>query len=178
MSLIHKTGANATVHTVEGSWVVAAGAGFPDSDPPNKPPPNGALFWRTDFVTLYYWDLATQAWLPVSLGGVASREFSKGGSIISPATSINVTLWQAPYACTVAGVRGYLEGSDSAATINARRNGVDAHLAVDLSLAEQTWTEAPAVQNTTYAIDDWLEIQIINVTDATLVAIQVDFVRT
>lgn len=111
--------------------------------------------------------------------GATSQVFSKGGTMVNSSglSALTAIAWRAPFACTVTNVRGYRVGG-SAATINARRNGTDNHLASDLSLGSaDTWADGGAVQNTAYAAGDKLEIMLVSVTGATQVAIQVDFTR-
>jgi hypothetical protein len=103
--------------------------------------------------------------------------FSVGGVVLSP-TAVNVIVWYAPFACTVTNVRGYRVGG-TGATVNARLNGTDNHLAAAVSAASaDTWTDGGAVQNVTYAAGDKMEIMIVSVTgNPTQVAVQVDLTR-
>ena len=104
--------------------------------------------------------------------------FSLGGTILDPTAARNVPVWRAPIACTVTNVRGYRVGG-TGATINARHNGTDNHLATALSLTSaDTWTNGGTVQNTAYTMSDKLEIMLVTVTGApTEIGIQVDFTR-
>jgi hypothetical protein len=89
-----------------------------------------------------------------------SLAFSRGGTILTPSAPINVIVWQAPFACTVTNVRGYVIGA-TGATVNARNNGANTHLASDLTLGStSTWLDGGAVQNTAYAIGDKMEIMV------------------
>ena len=103
--------------------------------------------------------------------------FTKGGPVLSPSV-LNIIVWRAPFACTVTNVRGYRVGG-TGATINARRNGTDNHLATALSLTSaDTWMDGGAVQNTAYVAGDKLEIMVVTLAGSpTQVAIQVDFTR-
>ena len=109
-------------------------------------------------------------------GGAGTNIVSRGGTILLPTEAINVIVWRAPFACTVTNIRGYRVGG-TGATINARRNGADNHLASALSLVDaDTWTDGGAVQNTAYVAGDKLEIMVVTVTGSpTQVGIQVDF---
>lgn len=102
--------------------------------------------------------------------------FTKGGIMINPTAAINVIIWRAIVPCNVLNVRGYRVGGTDA-TVNARRNGADNHLASALSLTStDTWITGGAVQNTAYAAGDKLEIMLVTLTGApTQIAIQVDF---
>lgn len=103
---------------------------------------------------------------------------SATGTLLDPTAARNVIIWRAPFACTVTNVRGYRVGG-TGATVNARRNGVDTHLASDLSLTSaDAWQDGGAVRNTVYAIGDRLELMLVTVTGSpTEVAIQVEFSR-
>uniref|UniRef100_A0A6M3M7J5 Uncharacterized protein n=1 Tax=viral metagenome TaxID=1070528 RepID=A0A6M3M7J5_9ZZZZ len=115
-------------------------------------------------------------WKELGAGGV----FVRGGTIVNTVdflAAINSIVWYATCACVVTNVRGYRVGG-TGATINARRNGADNHLASALSLTNaDTWYDGGAVQNTVYEIGDKLEIMVVSVTgDITQIAIQIDFV--
>lgn len=103
---------------------------------------------------------------------------SKGGSVLDPAGARNITVWRAPYACTVTNVRAFRK-SGTGATINARRNATSNHLSSALSVSSaDTWTDGGSVQNTAYAIGDSLEIMVVSITGVvTELDIQVDFTR-
>lgn len=103
---------------------------------------------------------------------------SRGGTILDPTGARFVMVWRAPFACTVTNVRGHRKGG-TGATINARRNQLSDHLATDLSLTTaDSWTDGGAVQNTAYAVNDDLEIEIASIAGAvTEIAIQVEFTR-
>jgi hypothetical protein len=102
--------------------------------------------------------------------------FSKTATILSPTGADDFFAWAAPYGCTVVSVKGFREGG-TGATINARKNGSAEHLASDLSLTSaDTVMDGGAVQNTTYAEDDWLEVLIQSVSGSpTKISIQVNF---
>jgi hypothetical protein len=106
---------------------------------------------------------------------------SRGGALVSAAglsAGANVIVWYASFRCRVLNVRGYRVGG-SGATVNARRNGADNHLASAVSLTgADTWTDGGTVQNATYAIGDKMEIMIVTVAGSpTQVAVQVDLRR-
>lgn len=139
-----------------GSWMLAHGTGFPDFADPSVRPPNGALFWRTDYRAWFCYQ--SGAWTGVDAG---PETFDKGGAILSPTAPLNVVVWQAPFACVVSRVSGYRVGG-SGATVNARRNGTAAHLAADLSLTSAgSWIGTDTVQNISYAEGDSMEIMIV-----------------
>lgn len=104
-------------------------------------------------------------------------EFTKGGTVLDPNVR-NIITWRAPFVCTVTNVRGYRVGGTTA-SINARKNGTDNHLASDNVIATpNVWDDGGAVQNTGYVAGDKLEIMITVVTGSpTEVAVQVDFTR-
>lgn len=106
------------------------------------------------------------------------RPISRGGTILTPSGAVDVIVWRAPFACEVLAVKGYRTGG-TGATINARRNGVDEHLAADLSVAAaDTWVDGGAVQNVSYAAGDKLEIRLRSVAGSPAqVGIQVDLRR-
>lgn len=107
---------------------------------------------------------------------------SHGGTIVNGdgiGVAINVIAWIAPYACTVTAVKGYRVGG-TGATVNARKNGVGgAHLASHLSLTSaDTWMDGGAVQNTSYAAGDKMEIMIVTATGSpTQLGVSVYFTR-
>ena len=136
-------------------------------------------------VTLINGSGTKTAWT-VSLSAPASSEivysFSRGGTLLNAIdgiAAVNVFCWRATIACTVTAVKGLRVGG-TGATINARKNGADNHLAGALSLVNaSTVYDGGAVQNTTYAIGDYLEIMVVSVTGTvTQIGIQVDFERT
>ncbi len=114
----------------------------------------------------------------VHLTSFTGMVFSRGATVLNPAVQ-NTIVWRAPFACTVTNVRGYRVGG-TGATINARRNGTDNHLASALSLTSaDTWQDGGAVQNTAYAAGDKMEIMVVTVAGSpTQVAIQVDLTRS
>ena len=125
------------------------------------------------------------AWT-VSLSAPASSEivysFSRGGTLLNAIdgiATVNVFCWRATIACTVTAIKGFRVGG-TGATVNARKNGASNHLASALSLVNaSTVYDGGAVQNTTYAIGDYLEIMVVSVTGTvTQIGIQVDFERT
>lgn len=110
-----------------------------------------------------------------------ARVFSRGGTYIDTAgitAAINIIVWRAPFACTVTAVKGYRVGG-TGATINARKNGTDNHLASAVSLSSaDTWTDGGSVQNTAYSAGDKMEIMIVSVTGSpTQIAVQIDLTR-
>ena len=122
------------------------------------------------------------AWTVSLSAPQASITFSRGGTIVNTIdfiSAINTVVWRAPYACTVTNVRGYRVGG-TGATINARLNGTDNHLASALSLVNAaTWYDGGAVQNTTYVAGDTLEIMVVSVAgNITQIAVQVDFIKS
>lgn len=110
-----------------------------------------------------------------SLNGASIQ---RGGTLLDPSGARDVTIWRAPYACTVTAVKGYRVGGTGAA-INARKNGTSSHLASDLSLTSAaTWQDGGSVQNTAYAAGDSLEIRLISIAGSpTLITIQVELTR-
>jgi hypothetical protein len=106
-------------------------------------------------------------------------KFTVGGVLLDPPGARDVTVWRAPYACTVQNVRARRRGG-TGASINARKNGTSTHLVSNLSLSSaDTWTDGGSVQNASYAAGDGMEVQLLSVTGAvTEVAIQVELVRT
>jgi hypothetical protein len=104
---------------------------------------------------------------------------SVGGVILDPSGARNVMVWRAPYACTVTNVRGHRKGG-TGATVNARKNQASNFLSSALSLATaDQWDDGGAVQNTSLAAGDDIEIMLVSITGAvTEIAIQVDLTRT
>jgi len=90
-----------------------------------------------------------------------SRTFVAGGTRPSASGASDAIVWEAPYDATVIAVRGIRLNGGSGATVNARRNFVDEHLASDLSLPTLgTVYDGGAVQNTAYVAGDILEARI------------------
>lgn len=107
-------------------------------------------------------------------GGGGVLTFTKSGVYFHGGDD-DVTIWRAPFSCTVTNVRGYRTGG-SAATINARRNGTSEHLSSDLSLGTpDVWADGGAVQNTAYVAGDSLEFRRKSATGKPAITIQVDF---
>ena len=52
-----------------GDWLMGHGAGFPPDGDPFNHPPNGAIFWRSDFKAWYAWDKDTASWVAVGGSG-------------------------------------------------------------------------------------------------------------
>lgn len=107
-----------------------------------------------------------------------SLPFARGGTILTPTTPVNIIVWQAPFACTVTNVKGYVSGA-TGTTINARKNGSLTLLPADLTLSSaDTWTDGGAVQNTAFAASDKLEIMFTGIGGTpTEAAVQVNFSR-
>jgi hypothetical protein len=106
---------------------------------------------------------------------------AKGGILWNPngiTATTNVAAWWAPYACTVTAVKGYKD--TGTVSINARKNGVQTHLATNLSLASSgAWLDGGAVQNTAYGIGDRLEIMVTTVSGSpTQIGVEVLFTRS
>lgn len=104
--------------------------------------------------------------------------FARGGTVLTPVSAQNIIVWRAPFACTVAAVKGYTSGA-TGTTVNARQNGSLTHLASDLTLSSaDTWLDGGAVQNTAYALGDKLEIMLTGIGGSpTEVAVQVEYTR-
>lgn len=157
MSLLSGTLANRpTPEIVNAVW---GGAGY------------GLIYFATDTGQTFQWNGA--AWVAGAAGFP-----TVGGVFIAPAAAQTIIIWQAPFVCTVVNVKGFRSGG-TGATVNAQKNGASNHLAADLSLAaNNTWTDGGAVQNTAYAIGDYLSLMLTGVTGSpTQVNIQVNFTR-
>jgi hypothetical protein len=92
--------------------------------------------------------------------------------------ALKIPLWRAPFKCYVKNVMALRVGG-TGATINACINGVDAHLASDLSLtSENTKMDGGAVQNVQYDMGDILEVDVVTVTGKpTFILVQIDLVK-
>ena len=126
-------------------------------------------------------DTASYATTAATASYISGSKFSRGGTMYNSTgvtSAVNLIVWQAPVACTVTNVAGYQVGGTNA-TINARKNGTSNHLASSLAVnSANTWTDGGAVQNTSYAIGDKLEIMIVSTTgNPTQVAVQVNFTK-
>lgn len=124
---------------------------------------------------------ATSMITALGIPNVGIHRFSQGGTLVNPdgiTGSINIIIWEAPYACRVVKVKGYRVGGTGAA-VNARRNGTLTHLSSNLSLTtEDTWMDGGEVQNGSYDAGDKLEIMIVSVSGApTQIAVKVEFTR-
>lgn len=102
--------------------------------------------------------------------------FSRGGTLTSPQAA-TIVVWDAPFACTVTNVRGWVDGS-TGSVINAQHNG-STLLASNLTLSSaDTWLDGGAVQNTAFVTGDTLAIQIVSVSGTpNYISIQVNFTR-
>jgi len=109
-------------------------------------------------------DLVVDGSLTVSGSLLAGTE-DHGGTVVdangfSFTPELWIPVWVAPYACTVAAVKGIKKDGTSFAC-NARKNGSSEHLSSDLTVSsDDTLTDGGAVQNTDYSAGDWLEIGI------------------
>lgn len=118
-------------------------------------------------------------WWAASSGGSLSVPlvFTRGGTILSPTTTVNTIIWYAPFTATVTNVLGYVSGS-TGSVINARRNGLTL-LTGNLTLGSlDTWIDGGAVQNTAIAIGDKLEIMVVSVSGVpSQIAIEIQCTR-
>ena len=117
----------------------------------------------------------------LNLRTYSTQIICRGAEIYNPSGIVqadNIICWRAPYACTVTNVRGYRVGG-TGATVNARKNGASNHLASALSLTSaDTWQDGGAVQNTSYAAGDKMEIMLVSVSGSpTQIMIQIDLTR-
>jgi len=157
ISLLSGTFANRP--TPEANW---GGAGF------------GVIYVTTDTSQIFQWNGA--AWVDITTSFPARP--TVGSVFTNPAGAITLPIWVAPYACTVVAVKGF-RSAGTGATVNAQKNAVLNHLAADLSLTlNTTWQDGGAVQNTAYAIGDYLSLLVTGVTGPVgQVNIQVNFTR-
>lgn len=104
----------------------------------------------------------------------AILQLTIGGTVLNPAGAINVIIWEAPFACTVTHVLGYVVGS-TGSVINAQRNGSLTLLTSNLTVTSAaTWMDGGTVQNTAVSAGDKFEIMIISVSGTpTQVAIEI-----
>lgn len=90
-----------------------------------------------------------------------SRTFAHGATVKAVTGAGDCIVWEAPFAATVIAVRAIRLVGGTGATVNARRNFVDEHLAGDLSLPSLgVLVDGGAVQNTAYVAGDFLEARI------------------
>lgn len=103
-----------------------------------------------------------------------ARKFSITACIISPEVGYK-TVWRAPFACTCVEIQGRQKGGTST-VINARYNGTTDVATADLTLtAADTWYNTTGINQTAWAVDSWLEVEVVTVGSATEVTIQVEF---
>jgi len=119
-------------------------------------------------VTLTQIDFATQ---------VRNTIFSRGGTVLTPTSAINVVVWRAPFVATVTKVLGYTSGT-TGSVVNARRNGLTL-LVSNLTLGSaDTWLDGGTVQNTAFSVGDKLEIMLVSVAGSPAeIAVEVQCVR-
>ncbi len=93
----------------------------------------------------------------------AGAMFTLAVPVLAPAAGIFV-VWRAPFAAQLSGLRAYrVDGTG--ATVNARKNGVANHLAVDLSVSVVgAWIDGGSLQDASYAAGDTLEVIFTGVT--------------
>ncbi len=128
----------------------------------------GELRWNSTTGELEFWD--GTRWTRQ-----AASTFSKGATIISPTGALDIVIWEVNMgSCDVVSVSGYRVGGVGA-TINARVNSTDEHLASDLSLTSaDTWISTTTVQNIHHANGDSLEVRLKSVDGSpSLIAMQV-----
>lgn len=143
--------------------------------------PVGDVFMRTDggAGTSYYvkeGGASNTGWK--AMESLQGATIQRGGTVLDPAGARDITIWRAPYACTVTAVKAFRTGG-TGATINAWKNQTSNHLASALSLTSaDTWMDGGAVQNTAYAAGDSLGIRLVSVAGSpTLITIQVELTR-
>lgn len=104
--------------------------------------------------------------------------FARGGTVLSPQNPINITVWRAPFPCTVTAVKGYTLDA-TGTTVNARINGASTHLATDLTISSAgSWLDGGAVQNMAYTTGDRLEIMLTSIVGGpSQIAVQVEYTR-
>lgn len=103
-----------------------------------------------------------------------ARKFTITACITSPAVG-HKTVWRAPFACTCVEVQGRQKGGTST-VINARYNGTTDVATADLTLtAADTWYNTTGIAQTAWAVDSWLEVEVVTVGSATEITIQVEF---
>ena len=105
---------------------------------------------------------------------------SRGGTLYNSAglsAGDNIVVWRLPFSATVSKVYGLRNGG-TGATINAGDGTLD-FLASDLSLdSADTWMDGGAVQNTSLAAGDLLEMKVVTVAGSPVyISVQVDLVR-
>jgi len=112
--------------------------------------------------------------------GITAYRFSVGGLLdgagASPATGFRM-VWRAPFACTVVEIQGHVDAGTTT-TVNARLNQTSDFLAADLAIAAaNAWSTSSTIQNAAVAIDDDIEIEVVNAGTATKITIQVELTR-
>lgn len=96
---------------------------------------------------------------------------------LAPGGALDVVYWLAPWPAKVTAVKAQMVGGTSA-DVNARRNGVDEHLAADLSITPAAWADGGAVQNVDYVAGDYLEFRLKAVVGGpAAVTVQLEFNR-
>jgi hypothetical protein len=92
--------------------------------------------------------------------------------------AVSFPIWRAPFSCIVTNVRGLRIGG-TGATINARKNGTDTHLASALSLtSENTLMDGGAPQNVQYDTGDLMEAMLVSTSGKPpYILIQIDLIR-
>jgi hypothetical protein len=125
---------------------------------------------------------STYRGIPFSRGGTFYDALGIAGSA---SYSQSVTIWRAPFNCTVTNVWASLGVGDAAdtASVNARKNGTgqiasgsgaaQSHIVITGSV----WQSASSILTSSFSTGDTLEIMLISSSGfPTQVAIQVDFV--
>ena len=103
-----------------------------------------------------------------------ARRFTITACIISPEVGYK-TVWRAPFACTCVEIQGRQKGGTST-VINARYNGTTDVATANLTLtAANTWYTTSTISQTAWAVDSWLEVEVVTVGSATEITIQVEF---
>ena len=103
--------------------------------------------------------------------------FTRGGTVLTPTTAINIVVWQALFPCTVTNVRGYT--ADATGTVVNALHGALPLLVSNLTLSSAgVWIDGGSVQNAIFSAGDVLYLQIVSVGgNPSQIAIQVDFTR-
>ena len=131
--------------------------------------------------------LGTASWASSAItASYVSMSFTKGGTFYDPiglagtaAASQNVTIWRAPFACTVTNLWGLMSGgTNDTASVNAQKNNLGtlatgSHIVITTL---NTWFSASSLITTSFSAGDSLQIMLITSSGyPTAVSVQIDF---
>lgn len=113
----------------------------------------------------------------LQIDGLIGQPITKTVSIQNPTGAVTVSVWHATEPAILILLEAKRVGG-TGATVNARHNGADLHLASDMEAGDGGFALGTPLQNPGYSVGDVCEVLLTGVTGApTEVAVQLTFTR-